>query len=270
MSIITGLLIGYLWIAFKFGSKYRKSIFGTRRIKGRSGEIPLKNDIPAMFYILAWQDRVKDKTVDYQVNLIAAYILKWIGEGSVAVRVAADGNVDLSFEKEIPSIEEPESLFYDVLVDASGENRILEGCEISDHSLKEWEKVSILPTKTKYAGREWLSRRHILKSHGVCTEKGYKETVKLVMLENYFSDIISGKGPDSVLSSAMIDYMRFAALWGRAADLYEAFRKNYPDAFSEMCRTLGIPEENLNGVIAKVLWLSEEAFTYARMGENTY
>ena len=229
-------ILAMAYLAFTYyvlGQKYKKSIYGQRKIAGWYRDIPLDGSLPAAFYALSKGDRMDSSR--YANNLIGAYFLKWVMDGHVTVLPdeRKKNHVNLSFEKEMHFTDAVENDLYRMVREASGSNLILEAGELEKWSKKSFKKISNLPGREQTRGLKWFQDRHLMVSDGHCNPEGQAAARQLVQFKNYLEDFTLSKERGAVEAGLCRDYLVFAALFGIADKVAAQFQKLYPAQFSE-------------------------------------
>ena len=233
----------YVLIASLLGYKYRKSLFGTSKIKGWFREAPLDDNLPASYYILSKAGRFG--TSDYSKNLIGAYFLKWLLEGRVRAQAAGKNGkrVNLVFtdsEADIPE-DSAERTLYDMALDAAGENRILETDEFQKWSTKYAERVMNFPKKVLAEGKSFLKQKNLLKTDTAATPEGMADLVHVVEFKNFLNDYTLIPERSSSEVGLWKSYLIYGQIFGIASKVAEEFKKLYPAEFATVEQTIGTP-----------------------------
>ena len=253
-SPVGWILIGSLYLFYLLftyyvlGHKYEKGIFGKRRIEGWYRDVPLQGSIPAAYYALSKGDRIAGAGLgkDLSNNLIGAYFLKWVLNGSVNVvpDPARKNRVNLSFENPARFEEPVENDLYQMVREASGDNLILEAGEFEKWSKKSFKRVSNLPEREKTRGLQWFQDHHYLVKDGKCNAAGQEQAIHLVEFRNFLQDFTLSNEREAGEVALWRDYLVFAALFGIADKVAKQFEKLYPAEFSQLSQTAGLSGAN--------------------------
>ena len=239
--IILGTLY-LLYLAFTYyilGWKYQKSIYGQRRIAGWYRDVPLQGNVSAAYYTLAKGDRWGK---DPSKNLIGAYFLRWVLDGTVQVLPdqGRRDRVNLSFEKE-KHLEDPvENDLYKMVREASGSNLILEAGEFEKWSKKSFKRVSNLPEREKTRGLKWYQDRHYTGISGKLNEEGQEQARHLIEFKNFLEDFTLSGERGAIEATLWRDYLVFAALFGIADKVAKEFEELYPVEFTQFAQNAGL------------------------------
>lgn len=263
-----GLLV-YCLVAAALGYKYRKSLFGVRKIKGWFREAPLDDDLPASYYIFSKSKRFGN--TDYSHNLIGAYFLKWILEGRVKTQPGGKKgkSLDLVFlegEENIPQGESERAL-YDMALEAAGENRVLETGEFQSWSQKNSTRVLSFPVKVISEGNKYLKNKELLKSDLVATSQGYPELTRVIEFQNFLTDYTLIPERSSSEVGLWKSYLIYGQIFGIAAKVAKEFKKLYPAEFSSLEQSIGTPLGN-NIIILDSM--SRNSYTRAVTNSSAY
>ena len=77
IAVMAGTFL-YFVIAHQLGFSYAKKLFGTRRIKEQSQEIPLEGNLFAACYVRTNQPRIFDQHIHHEFP--TAFLYRWDGE----------------------------------------------------------------------------------------------------------------------------------------------------------------------------------------------
>ena len=247
--LLPGLLIAFLVGYYLLGRKYKKRIFGVRRIKGWSRDIPVGGDIAAAYYALSEGDRMPGSNLSNR--LIGAYFLRWVLDGRVSVQPVPGkkDRVNLAFGPEA-DIEDPvEREVYRMAYAASGDNHILEAGEFERWSKKNFTRVSELPERAKARGRKWFAERDLFGKGDRCNEAGRQEACRIVQFKNYLTDFTLSKQRGTSEVALWQDYLVFAALFGISDKVAKEFERLYPAEFTEFAQARGISPTVLRNTV---------------------
>ncbi len=236
-----GALILWVAIAHATGRKYKKSLFGTRKITEWYREAPLEGNLFASDYVLENSSRFGIASSNSQ-NLIGAFFLRWILDG--IIRVEADPvksrRVNLAFV-DSPEIEDDvERALYEMAREASGENLLLESGEFEKWSEKNFRKFTAWPERAKARGRNYLYTKGYF-SGSSAKEEGAREMRHVIEFKNFLNDFTLSKERGAVEVKLWKDYLVFAQLFGIADKVATQFEKLYPAEFKEYAQqTVGM------------------------------
>ena len=260
--IILSITLFFL-LSFKLGYKYRKSLFGRRKIEDRSRQIPMHGNLSATCFVLMYANRIV--STHCAKFIIGACLLRWILDRKVPVLLDAahPGGLTLSFENDFPFDEKMEEEVCAIVRDACGDDRFLDYGELDSWAKKAYRKVSKLDELAREIARKWLSEGELLEKGLSFTETGQKEAVRVIGLRNYLDDVIAGKERD-VDESLMKDYLVLAGLFGTARQLADAFAQQSPEAYGKLAESAGLDTDTLTAAIHYTVRISESAMENAR------
>ena len=244
--VVLGILIYlYFWITSKLGFKYKKSFFGASRINGWSRDVPLDGSIPAAYFALNEGSRMEGLgRPDVSKYLVSAYFLRWVMNGVVQVLPDPDKpkRVNLSFEKDTRFPEAVENDLYQMVREASGDNRILEANELEKWSKKSFKRFSNLPDRTNTLGKKWFEDKHYLIKKDKCTPDGQEKARQLIEFKNFLENFTLHQEKGAIEATLWQDYLVFASLFGIADKVARQFEKLYPTQFAEFTKTSGLSD----------------------------
>lgn len=259
--VIGGLL--YMRIASARGYKWRKKMFGKKKIDGWYREAPLDGNLMAAQYVLTKGRRFALSTPHQ--NLIGAYFLRWIMDGHVAVQAdpASDKRVNLAFLSSSVSEDAVEEDLYQMARSASGDNLLLEKSEFEKWSVKHYQKVTAWPDRAVARGQSWFRTRGYLCGTDACTPEGQQEACHVVEFRNFLKDFTLSDQREAVEVALWKDYLVYAQLFGMAEKVADQFKKLYPAQFEEFSRSVGLDSRTLWSTMYWTNRMSDRAFSHA-------
>jgi len=253
----------YAAVASMLGYKWKKSIFGTKKITGWYRDIPLEGDLFAAAYLLAKGKRFEISAPANQ--LIGALFLRWVMDGHLTVHPdpKSEKRVNLSFHTDSVSSNSVEEDLYRWARAAAGDNQLLEKGEFEKWSTKNYKKMSAWPERAIDSGKDWFQDHHYFAKQGVCTPEGAREACHLVEFQNFLKDFtLSGeRGAGEV--KLWKDYLVYAQLFGIADKVAKQFQKLYPAEFDKMARESGLDSSTLLYTMNWANTMSTRAFNNA-------
>ncbi len=269
IKFVMALAVGaFLFVVVVFpimigmGYKYRKSIFGTRKITGWYRDVPLGGNIPAAYYIYKKGCLVSNG----QSGILGVYFLKWIMDG--VVRVIPDGRnrkrVSLDFSAEAPDFPDScEKEVYSIAREAAGSNLILETNELNRWSEKNADKFMSIPEKIESAGFGWLADRRYMEGLTRCSEAGKAEARRVIEFRNFLKDFTLSRERGAEEVALWKEYLVYAQLFGIADKVAKQFRKLYPEQFGQLADECGLNDWMLYYFIINNNRVTQEAFVRA-------
>lgn len=256
----------YFLISFKSGYKYRKSLFGRRKIEDRFRQIPMHGNLAATCFVLMYAHRIV--STHCAKYIIGACLIRWILDGNVTVlrdafRPGEPDGLTLSFENEFPFGEQLEEDVCAIVRDACGDDCFLDYDELDSWARKAYGKVSKLDEHARALAREWLTAYHLLEKGLTLTENGQKEAVRVIGLRNYLDAVIDGQ-ERQIDESLMKEYLVLAGLFGSARQLAGTLERQYPESYGRLAASAGLDAGILTAAIRYAVRISESAMDNAR------
>ena len=252
LLFIGGIFITlYVAIASALGYKWKKSIFGRKKIDGWYRDIPLDGNLFAAEYLLAKGGRF-GSNVQPQ-NIIGAFFLRWIMDGKLKVQPdpKSDKRVNLLFESESASMDDVEEDLFLWALSAAGDNKLLEKNEFEKWSTKNYKKMTAWPDRAIARGETWFRDKGYFLSDGNCTIEGQQQACHLIEFRNFLKDFtLSGERASSEVG-LWKDYLVFAQLFGIAEKVAKQFKKLYPAIYQEVAESTGMDSDRFTYM---VLW----------------
>jgi uncharacterized membrane protein YgcG len=222
------------------GYKYKKSMYGKTKITEWFREAPMGGNLFASSYVLdnGWRFAGPASSK----NLIGALFLRWILDGKVKAMPDPDKpkRVNLAFTPGLTFDDDVEGALYNMAVEASGGNLLLESGEFEKWSEKHYKQFLAWPDRAKARGRSILHEKNLLQ-HGSTTNKdGQEQACRVVEFKNFLNDFTLSKERGAGEVGLWKDYLVFAQLYGIADKVAEQFQKLYPKEFEELSRSVGM------------------------------
>ncbi len=237
---IVFLLLFY--VAFATKHKKQKQILGIRKKDvAWSREIPYGGDLALSCHILRKLDEEKKSN-----SLAAALILRMIYQGSLVASKDSRGMVEISFTDKTPDKDDiPASRLYEMMQEASGQDKILQHKEFSRWAKKHEVRVDSWIHKCESCAGEKLKREGYYKS-GRYTPEEQRQAQILLGLRKYLSNFTLMKEKETVEAHLWKEYLVFGALFGIA----DKVAKQLKDINPQLLETeLGYDYPTLNTLI---------------------
>ena len=263
--LFCGSIFLLLWVvvASARGYKWKKSIFGKKKIEGWYREAPLEGNLLAAEYLL-----VKGKRFEISApaqNIIGAMFLRWIMDGKLAVKPDPSNakRVNLEFKADSVSDDDVIEDLYQMARSAAGDNRLLEKNEFEKWSTKNYKKMSAWPDRAIARGKSWFRDKGYFLRDGVCTEEGAREACHVVEFKNFLKDFTLSDQRGATEVGLWKDYLVYAQLYGIADKVAAQFKKLYPAEFSRLAQETGMDTTTLIYTMNWTNSMSTKAFTNA-------
>lgn len=189
----------------------------------------LNNYIPAIFFMA----QQKNPPKKLEENVFSAYFLKWIKEGALR----PDEDLENKKKQSLIILKEPnildseEGALWRAVVEAAGENAILEGKELQKYFKKHYSSYAELFKKLYDRGIEYLKANDYLEADKklLFTEKGKRECANAYAMRRFFKDftLINERGVREV--QLWDYYLIIATIYGMGEEVSKAFEKLIPD-----------------------------------------
>ena len=222
------------------GYKYKKSMYGKTKITEWFREAPMSGNLFASSYVLdnGWRFAGPASSK----NLIGALFLRWILDGKVKVMQDPDKpkRVNLAFTPGLAFDDDVEGALYNMAVEASGGNLLLESGEFEKWSEKHYKQFLAWPDRAKARGRSYLHEKNYLQHTSTTNKDGQEQACRVVEFMNFLKDFTLSKERGAVEVGLWKDYLVFAQLYGIADKVAEQFQKLYPKEFQELSQSVGV------------------------------
>ena len=222
------------------GKKYKKSMYGKTKITEWYREAPMDGDLFASYYVLENGWRFGGKTSSK--GLIGALFLRWILDGKLSVQPDPKKakRVNLAFPEGIEIPDETENSLYQMALQASGSNLLLESGEFEKWSEKNFKKVTAWPDKAQARGRKYMQDKGYFLKGTTTNEDGAREACHVVEFKNFLDDFTLSKERGATEVGLWKDYLVFAQLYGIADKVAAQFERLFPAEFQEISQSVGV------------------------------
>ena len=246
MVIFTLIFGGGLFAAIRaavlqaMGYKYKKSMYGKTKITEWFREAPLDGNLFASSYVLdnGWRFAGPASSK----NLIGAFFLRWILDGKVVVQPDPEKakRVNLLFIPGLEFEDDVEGSLYNMALEASGGNLLLESGEFEKWSEKNYKKFLAWPDRAKARGRSILHEKNLLQHGSTTNDDGKVQACRVMEFKNFLNDFTLHQERGAGEVGLWKDYLVFAQLYGIADKVAEQFQKLYPKEFQELSESVGV------------------------------
>ncbi len=245
MGILTGgLAILAGWAAKRRIRKRNLNIFGVEKLREIDWErgIPFNGDLFESRYVM---EKVGKNS---KPNAIAsAIILRFIKNGLIDVYKDAKGKTDLAFRQNanLDGLCRPERELYDMILEASGSDRVLQSREFSSWSKRNAERVSDWVESLTPEGSNHLRADNFVQASKFSKE-GQAQARRVIGFEKYLKDFTLMQERASQEAVLWHDYIVFASLYGIADKVAKELRDINPQALET---AMGMDYVTMNNVV---------------------
>ena len=242
------ILIWFIW-AYATGRTLSKKIYGVNKVTGWWREPPQEGNLFASYYILDKGDIFQQHK--FNKDLIGALFLKWVLEKK------AIPEKDEKHPKRVNLRLDPASLFYDpsegelfqMVMEAAGDNQILENGEFEKWSKRKYERFLDWPEKALDSGKKYLIEKERLDSRGRSTEDGYEKAQQVIQFKNFLKDFTLNNEREVPEVALWKDYLVFAQLYGIADEVAKQLKKLFPADFERYAQSIDMDPVYLSRII---------------------
>ena len=238
-----------IWI-LSFLIKRKKAIKKFYKEAGYFRDVPNDGKIEVSHYLAQNFDVAGDKSL-----CLGALILSMINKGSIEPEIDESvgffGKVKESVNLKL--VKEPTTLaelnLYNLLVESSGEDGILQEKELEKYAYKHPEKINAVVDNIKDVGeQEFMSLGGFTGGAGNCiknlSEKGKEELSQVMGLKKYLEEFTLIAEREITETIIWKEYLIYATLFGIADKVITQFKEVYPEKLPE------IESYNRNVIIA--------------------
>lgn len=250
IPILSAFFVGiwYSWAKIT-GRTLSKKIYGVKKVTGWWREPPQEGNLFASYYILDKGDIFQQHK--FNKDLIGALFLKWVLEKK------AIPEKDEKHPKRVNLRMDPASLFYDpsegelfqMVMEAAGDNQILENGEFEKWSKKKYERFMDWPEKALESGKDYLVLKGRLDNRGRSTEEGYEKAQQVIQFKNFLKDFTLNNEREVPEVALWKDYLVFAQLYGIADEVAKQLKKLFPADFEQYAKSVNMDSVYLYNII---------------------
>lgn len=213
-------------------------------------EVPCDKDLVKAYWVCYEYSVVPESTL--QEGIIGAILLKWIKNEYITVSKTKkglfsfkDNNYAIDFTKMTQGDNEIENELFEMLVKASGTNKILEAKEFSKWSKKHYSEVNYWFSNIRYKAKDHLEQQGLITTRTEETEAMFgrtktitikdvspqlrEEAIRMKGLKKYLLDYSMIPQREYIEVHLWEEYLIFAQLLGIADKVEEQFSKLYPN-----------------------------------------
>lgn len=251
------------------GNKKRIGRLEKRRILGMwpkdvewSRSIPYDGDLDASYYTLENLGEVQKDN-----SLASALILRMVYKGFLNVSKDEKDNIEISFNdsKDRSGLSTSAQLLYDMMKEASGEDRILQHNEFKRWAEKHKSSIRVWANDSKTKAVQTL-RSNDWKTGTRWTEAGKAKVRETYGFKKFLSDFTNMEDKTSIEVNMWQEYMVYGALFGIADKVAKELKEINPQVFDHV---LVYDYGTMRSVINMTDTLSR-AITNARYVQPTY
>lgn len=236
--IVAGALALFLlWILLAeiTGQKYKRKLFGTRRIPGGTGQIPLGGNLFGAYYVLHEGERFGVNKRRLMQRTIAAFFLKWVLEGKAIVRssggVLRSASVDLILEEGFT--DRTEMALFEMALAASGRDYVLTTGEFSRWVRNNYRIIDNWTDRARNRGRRYLISRGLMDETNHGTEAGFARLCGVIEFKEFLKSPSRGLDRKVPQPQKWMGYLVLSGLYGYAGRMADVLRRTYPSDFSQ-------------------------------------
>jgi len=261
MNIVILILIlaGLAYLAFRFltGQKYKKKLFGTQKIRGKSNVIPLKGNVFANWWVVEHAVFLSLHSKKDERNLLTAFILKWILEGKIdVIPNTRKRRVAMGLRLDEPFTDRTEMNLYEMLLAASGNDYILEGKEFERWAKRNYKLIDEYPNRADIRGQRYLIAKGYMGQDKRVIPTMYPQLCQTIEFKNYLKTLdLSLAWPKP---NQWKDYLVIGSLFGYTDKILKQLRTQLPTTFRDYARSINMdPAQLLYNIEAAQLMASK-------------
>lgn len=233
------------------GRVWSPKTFGSAKPSGWYREPPFGGSIPKASALLFEGGRLMLTEIRSERS-VGAYFLKWIKDGLVKpVSGLGGGDVSLVFPSEAPEFADNcERSLFNMALEASGDNKILEPDEFNKWSEEHYSRVLNWPDTVVAAGKSALQGYAVKKGTLQFNEEGRIEAAKLLQFKNFLSDFTLSRERSAPEVGMWGDYLVFAQLFGIADKVQKGLASLYPNEYAMFSESYGMGDQQMRGFLS--------------------
>ena len=261
---------GYLGLNYAKGKKYNVKLFGTPKVDGWYRNAPVNGNLFGAYYVLDHSLRFSLMGKGHEMDLIAAFFLKWVQEKKMIPQIDPHHpkRVNLVLRTDVGFTDRTEMSLYEMAMAAAGDNMILEPNEFERWSRNNFGVIEAWPRRGAERGRRYLIHKGWLQADKkVATRKGQEELRHVMEYRNFLKDFTLSSERQVPDVHLWKDMLVFAALFGMAEKVSAQLKKLYPVDFEKYARELELEREVLDSMFTSGLSLFAKAYSNAADSE---
>ena len=248
MNIVILILIlaGLAYLAFRFltGQKYKKKLFGTQKIRGKSNVIPLKGNVFANWWVVEHAVFLSLHSKKDERNLLTAFILKWILEGKInVIPNARKRRVTLGLRLDEPFTDRTEMNLYEMLLAASGNDYVLESKEFERWAKRNYKLVDEYPSRADIRGIRYLIAKGYMGEDKKVIPAMYPQLCQTIEFKNYLKSL--DLSLDTPKPNQWKDFLVIGALYGFNDKILKQLKAQTPTSFRDYARSINMDSAQL-------------------------
>lgn len=260
IPVVVLIIIPILLILFwrkATGRRYRKSVFGQKRITGWTRDLPLHGNLYAAYSLLKEGDQLANGDGLF-ANMMGAYFLRWVHKGLVLCEkdLQHEGRMNLRFTQPTPdglvTDDELERKYYKAARVAAGDNLVLEADEFSKWSKAHSATVSFWPGEAQRAGKR------------IWEPLPEEERRKVVEFKNFLNDFTIAEEREAPETVLWQEYLVFAELYGIADKVSKNLEKLYPKVYQEYVSNVHLTSDDTQQFLRAVTRSSASLLSAAK------
>ena len=232
---IIGLFL--LWYVFSLltGQKYKKRLFGTRRITLYSSDVPVGGNVFGAYYCLREGQRFGVFKRQLDQRLIASFFMKWILEGKATVHstggVLRSASVELHLDMGFD--DRTEMALFEMALAASGRDYVLTTGEFSRWVRNNYRIIDNWTDRARNRGRRYLISRGLMDETNHGTEAGFARLCGVIEFKEFLKSPSRGLDRKVPQPQKWMGYLVLSGLYGYAGRMADVLRRTYPSDFSQ-------------------------------------
>lgn len=251
IALIIGIPL-YLILAGALGFKYRKKLFGTRRIPEKVQSVPLEGNLFPLYFILENKGRVFLNSI--QSETTCAFLLHWILDRKVVLRqnFVHQTTTGFNFEKEAKFRNKLENRIYQIFREASGEDLMLEADEANRWAYFHADQLFSIKDVEK-EGKQWIEDHDFIEKENLVlptlNKKGQQEARKVIALMNYLDALARGKVQEMPEDGNLGYYLILSVMTKKAPQFLTALRDRCPEKLDVLAAAMGTTSDRLDETV---------------------
>ena len=256
---------GFLGVNYAKGDKYKKKLFGTRKIDGWWRDTPVGGNLFWAFYVLEHSMRFDMLSSSSAQNLFSAFFLKWVLEQKMTPMQDPrhPKRYNLAMRTDVGFEDRTEMALYEMALAAAGDNLILESKEFERWSKRNFGEIEAWPRRADTRGRRYLISKGLMTEKNAGTEKGYEEMKHVIQYKKFLKDFTINNERTVPEVHLWSDYLIFSALYGIADKVTEQLKKLYPVDFAKYAEQLNMDQDRLLYSLAACRTIPVQAYSAA-------
>ena len=264
--VIILILAGLAYVLFRYisGQKYKKSFFGTQKIREKSPRVLLGGNVFANWWLEEHAVFLSFRSKKNERNLYMAFLIKWILEGKITVipNARSKRRLSMALKLDNPFTDRTEMNLYEMLLAASGNDYVLEVREFMRWARRNFKLIDQYPNRADVRGKRYLISKGYMTEDKKAVPDKYPQMRECIEFKNYLKSFdLSLAQPKA---GEWKDYLVLGALFGCMDKMLKQLYTQIPAGLRDYSRSIGLDPAELLSSIEGAKLMATKGFNAAK------